>query len=166
MTLLRTLALMMIIGCLVALIGCGDDDVDLVTNNWEPAEFYFVLPDTIDAEWRGLYRVVVNHMTPEADTLENYVIWTIRNHFYRLRIDSANHTGDCFCVVSGLATYKTDRIFFAPRRTRPYAVGCDTCDPAPSLEGTFQKELHLDTLVLTQLDSTTYKELRLTRTDE
>ncbi len=141
---------------LAMMFGCADD-------------IYLEADAPLDGVYRGTYTVITDYGSVSADTAMNYVVWRFTETNYFMKIDTAQHTGMCFCRVDGRYSL-TDGVRLVEMNSRvdDRPPDCQACNEAYNPQGTFQRQARGNELILRTIDNatSTFVELKLTRTDE
>jgi hypothetical protein len=141
---------------LVVVFGCADD---------------IILPKDppLNGVYKGTYTVTQDYGAAAESTLTNFVIWRFTDTKYFMKLDTARHTGVCFCRVEGRYSL-TDgvRLKESSWQVDGRAEGCTACNESSNPDGTFQRQIQDNVLILRTLDNATntFLELELTPTDE
>lgn len=121
-------------------------------------------PPPLTGDYEGAYRVTHNWGdSASAFTNWNYILWSFDNDHYSFRIDSARHSGHCFCTVKGQYTLGEGIYFQSISAVVDTGAGCSECDESEAPAGEFVRETKGDSLIFGQLVDSVYKELRLLR---
>lgn len=121
-------------------------------------------PPPLTGEYEGVYRVTHNWGdSAHQFTASNNVLWTFDEWRYYFRIDSARHTGHCFCAVTGLYTLREGIHFQMITAVVDNVGGCRHCDPSEAPAGEFVRETKGDSLIFRRQADSLFIESRLLR---
>lgn len=121
-------------------------------------------PPPLTGEYEGVFRVTHNWGDSAHQFTDwNNVLWIFDERQYRFRIDSAQHSGHCFCAVTGQYTLSEGIYFRSISAVVDTGAGCSECDESEAPAGEFVRETKGDSLIFGQLVDSVYKELRLLR---
>ncbi len=114
--------------------------------------------------YEGVYRVTHNWGdTAHQFTNWNHILWTFDVWQYSFRIDSARHTGHCFCAVTGQYILREGIHLQTINAVVDTEVGCSDCDESEVPSGEFVREVMGDSLILRRQADSVFMELRLLR---
>ncbi|MFH1686808.1 MAG: Ig-like domain-containing protein [bacterium] len=117
-------------------------------------------------DYHGLYSVTAEYASPSQSIDSCFVVWTFTEQYYIMKIDTARidpMDQVCFCRVDGVYATAAS-ITLRERHSLPDGeANCTSCNETYNPTGSFIFEWQSHTLILNQLEGTTFKELRLVR---
>jgi len=142
----------------IVILSCSDDII--------------LPPDApLTGDWAGVIYIIADFNTQSADTTAAFITWTFLEEKYVQKMDSTRSydngtsTVDCICNTSGRYSL-SDGVRLQQDNSVPAVVwDCQSCNGDFDPIGRFRREFQGDTLVLKQLDQTTFIEIRLGRTE-